>query len=46
MAESQANLQAARLYGMTTDTGICKVLSFNLARDIMHQNQWRAAIDE
>lgn len=46
MAESQGNLQAGRLYEMTTDTGVRKMLSFNLARDIMHQNQWQAAIDE
>jgi Mn-containing catalase len=46
MAESQGNLQAARLYGMTEDEGVRKMLSFALARDIMHQNQWQAAIEE
>lgn len=46
MAESQGNLQAARVYEMTEDTGVRRMLSFNLARDIMHQNQWQAAIEE
>src|SRR4051794_12629898 len=46
MAESQGNLQVGRLYNMTTDTGVRDMLSFNLARDIMHQNQWAAAIME
>jgi Mn-containing catalase len=31
---------------MTDDRGVRDMLSFNLARDIMHQNQWAAAIDE
>ena len=46
MAESQGNLQVSRLYEMTHDTGVRDMLSFNLARDIMHQNQWAAAIEE
>jgi len=46
MAESQGNLQAARLYEMTDDRGVRDMLSFNIARDIMHQNQWAAAIEE
>jgi Mn-containing catalase len=46
MAESQGNLQVSRLYEMTEDAGVRKMLSFNLARDIMHQNQWQAAIEE
>ncbi len=46
MAESQGNLQASRLYQMTDDTGVRNMLSFNIARDIMHQNQWQAAIEE
>ncbi len=46
MAESQGNLQAARIYEMTSDAGVRRMLSFNLARDIMHQNQWQAAINE
>lgn len=46
MAESQGNLQVSRLYGMTQDTGVRNMLAFNLARDIMHQNQWAAALEE
>jgi len=46
MAESQGNLQATRLYEMTDDRGVRDMLSFNIARDIMHQNQWAAAIEE
>lgn len=45
-AESQGRLQVARLYNMTTDPGIRDMLSFLLARDTMHQNQWLAAIEE
>lgn len=46
MAESQGNLQVSRLYEMTYDRGVRDMLSFNLARDIMHQNQWQAAIEQ
>lgn len=45
-AESQGRLQVARLYEMTEDKGVRKMLSFLLARDTMHQNQWIAAIKE
>jgi Mn-containing catalase len=45
-AESQGRLQVARLYNLTTDTGVREMLSFLLARDTMHQNQWLAAIKE
>jgi Mn-containing catalase len=45
MAESQGNLRVSRLYKMTGDTGVRKMLAFILARDIMHQNQWQAAIE-
>jgi Mn-containing catalase len=45
-AESQERLQIARLYGMTADRGVRDMLSFLLARDTMHQNQWLAAIEE
>src|SRR4051794_733698 len=45
-AESQGRLQVARLYQMTEDHGIRDFLSFLLARDTMHQNQWLAAIEE
>ena len=45
-AESQGRLQVARLYNMTQDSGVRDMLSFLLARDTMHQNQWLAAIRE
>jgi len=43
-AESQGRLQAVRLYEMTDDPGVRDTLSFLIARDTMHQNQWLAAI--
>ena len=43
-AESQGRLQAVRVYEITSDPGIRDMLSFNIARDTMHQNQWLAAI--
>jgi Mn-containing catalase len=45
-AESQGRLQVARLYEMTDDAGVRDTLSFLLARDTMHQNQWLAAIED
>jgi len=45
-AESQGRLQVCRLYEMTTDKGVRDMLSFLIARDTMHQNQWMAAIEE
>ncbi|GAE30767.1 manganese catalase family protein [Alkalihalobacillus hemicellulosilyticus] len=45
-AESQGRLQAVRLYEMTTDDGVKDMLSWLIARDTMHQNQWYAAICE
>ncbi|MBU8908028.1 manganese catalase family protein [Desertibacillus haloalkaliphilus] len=45
-AESQGRLQAVRLYEQTTDRGVKDMLSFLIARDTMHQNQWKAAIAE
>ena len=45
-AESQGRLQVSRLYELTTDPGVRDMLSFLLARDTMHQNQWLAAIEE
>ena len=45
-AESQGRLQVCRLYNMTTDRGVRDMLSFLIARDTMHQNQWLAAIEE
>ncbi|MCU9613513.1 manganese catalase family protein [Caldibacillus lycopersici] len=45
-AESQGRLQVVRLYESTTDPGVRDLLSFLIARDTMHQNQWMAAIEE
>lgn len=45
-AESQGRLQVVRLYEMTSDHGVRDMLSFLIARDTMHQNQWLAAIAE
>lgn len=45
-AESQGRLQVVRLYEQTTDSGVRDMLSFLIARDTMHQNQWMAAIEE
>ncbi|PPA69562.1 manganese catalase family protein [Jeotgalibacillus proteolyticus] len=45
-AESQGRLQAVRLYESTTDAGVKDMLSWLIARDTMHQNQWYAAIQE
>jgi Mn-containing catalase len=45
-AEMQGRVQVARLYHMTDDSGVRDLLSFLLARDTMHQNQWIAAARE
>jgi Mn-containing catalase len=45
-AEMQGRTQVARLYNMTDDAGVRNMLSFLLARDTMHQNQWIAAAQE
>lgn len=45
-AESQGRLQAVRLYEMSDDPGVKDTLSYLIARDTMHQNQWLAAIEE
>lgn len=45
-AEAQGRLQAIRLYEMATDPGVKDTLSYMIARDTMHQNQWLAAIEE
>lgn len=45
-AESQGRLQAVRLYEQTDDRGVKDMLSWLIARDTMHQNQWYAAILE
>lgn len=45
-AESQGRLQAVRLYEMSNDPGVKDTLSYMIARDTMHQNQWLAAIED
>jgi len=45
-AESQGRLQVTRLWELTDDRGVRDMLSFLIARDTMHQNQWIAAIAE
>lgn len=45
-AESQGRLQAIRLYEMSNDRGVKDTLSYMIARDTMHQNQWLAAIED
>ncbi len=45
-AESTGRLLATRLYHFTDDPGMKDMLSFLIARDTMHQNQWLAVIEE
>jgi Mn-containing catalase len=45
-AESSGRALAVRLYNMTDDPGMKEMLSFLIARDTMHQNQWAAAIED
>lgn len=45
-AESTGRLLATRLYTMTDDPGMKDMLSYLIARDTMHQNQWLAVIEE
>jgi Mn-containing catalase len=45
-AESSGRVLAVRLYNMTSDPGMRDMLSFLIARDTMHQQQWLAAIEE
>jgi Mn-containing catalase len=45
-AESMGRLQVSRLYEITEDHGVRRLLSFLIARDTMHQNQWLAAMEE
>lgn len=45
-AESQGRLQAVRMYEMSDDPGVKDTLSYMIARDTMHQNQWLAAVEE
>jgi Mn-containing catalase len=45
-AESQGRLQAVRMYEMSDDANVKDTLSFMIARDTMHQNQWLAAMED
>ena len=45
-AEATGRALAVRLYHMTNDPGMKDMLSFLIARDTMHQNQWLAVVEE
>jgi Mn-containing catalase len=45
-AESTGRVLATRLYNSTTDAGMKEMLSFLIARDTMHQQQWLAVIED
>ncbi|MCB0061508.1 MAG: manganese catalase family protein [Caldilineaceae bacterium] len=45
-AESTGRMLAVSLYNMTDDPGMKHMLSYMIARDTMHQNQWLAVIEE
>src|SRR4051794_36896871 len=45
-AEATGRALACRLYDMTDDPGMKDMLSFLIARDTMHQQQWLAVIEE
>jgi Mn-containing catalase len=45
-AESGGRVLAHRLYNMTDDPGMKDMLSFLIARDTMHQQQWMAVVEE
>lgn len=45
-AEATGRALACRLYNMTDDPGMKDMLSFLIARDTMHQNQWLAVIED
>ncbi len=46
MAESTGRALATRLWESTDDPGMKDMLSFLIARDTMHQNQWLAVLEE
>lgn len=46
MAESTGRVLATRLWHTTNDKGMKDMLSFLIARDTMHQNQWLAVLEE
>jgi manganese catalase len=45
-AEATGRTLACRLYNMTNDPGMKDMLSFMIARDSMHQQQWLAVLEE
>lgn len=45
-AESTGRILAVRLYNAAKDDGMKDMLSFLIARDTMHQNQWHAVVEE
>lgn len=45
-AESSGRMLVTRLWELTDDAGVKDTLSFLIARDTMHQNQWLAVIEE
>ena len=45
-AEATGRLLACRLYEMTDDEGMKDMLSYLIARDTMHQNQWHAVLED
>lgn len=45
-AEATGRALAVRLYNATDDPGMKDMLSFNIARDTMHQEQWLAVLEE
>jgi Mn-containing catalase len=45
-AEATGRVLAVRLFNMTNDPGMKQMLSFLIARDTMHQQQWLAAIED
>ncbi len=46
MAESTGRVLATRLWEATDDHGMKDMLTFLIARDTMHQNQWLAVLEE
>lgn len=45
-AETTGRVLAVRLFNATKDPGMKKMLSFLIARDTMHQQQWLAVLEE
>lgn len=46
VAEMQGRLQVARVREMTDDPDVRDLFTFMLARDLVHQEQWLAAVEE